>query len=171
MRLQKGSDFTHRDCGCTIERKVIDTGADGREGDRAAVVFCCESKAVAIAVREQVILPALPAVPDRSRCVDDVPRRQSVSAGDLGLSGFASAQRAALCQKFRARRAMDGTIHTTAAQKACVGRVDNRVGLNLGDISLNDLDSCLHHTDLPLYFMFSIRRARAACQRHIGMVG
>ena len=40
VRLQKSSDFAHRDCGCTIKRKVIDTGADGRESDRAAVVFC-----------------------------------------------------------------------------------------------------------------------------------
>ena len=63
VRLQKGSDFAHRDCGCTLERKVIDTGADGWEGYCAAVVFRREGKAAAIAVREQVILPALSAVP------------------------------------------------------------------------------------------------------------
>ena len=39
---------------------------------------------------------------------------------------------------------MDGAIHAAAAEQARIGRVDNGVHVELGDIALDDLQAFLH---------------------------
>ena len=55
---------------------------------------------------------------------------------DFGLPRFAAAQGAASLQQARPRGAVYGAVHPAAAQQRAVGRVDNGVRFQGGDISL-----------------------------------
>ena len=60
--------------------------------------------------------------------------RQPVAFGNLCLAGFTAAEGAAFRQQFRTRGAVNGAVHTAAAQQGTVGRVDDGVHLHFGDI-------------------------------------
>jgi hypothetical protein len=52
----------------------------------------------AIARRQQGVLALSAAVPDRADGMDDMPRRQPITPGDLGVTGGAAMEGAALGQ-------------------------------------------------------------------------
>jgi len=81
-----------------------------RESDRADPVRERELQALPVTGGEELRLTARPAVPDGADGVDHVFRRQAIAAGDLRVAGRAAAERAALAQQLRARRAMDGAV-------------------------------------------------------------
>ena len=57
------------------------------------------------------------------------------------LPGGASAQRAALRQQIRARRAMDRAIDPAAAQQRLIRRIDDRIHRQRRDVGLANLDT------------------------------
>lgn len=81
----------------------------------------------AITGGKQIVLAEMAAVPHRPNGVDHMRRLELVAAGDLGIAGLATVQRAAFGNKFGAGRAVDGAIDATAAQQRRIGRVDDRV--------------------------------------------
>ena len=62
--------------------------------------------------------------PDR---MDHMPRRQPISAGDLGIAGRATIERAAFGEQFGPGRAMDRAIDAAAAEQRRVRGVDDGV--------------------------------------------
>jgi hypothetical protein len=54
--------------------------------------------------------------------MDDVPRLQPVTFGDLGLAGRAAMQGSALGEQFGPGGAMDGAVDATAAQQDSLAR-------------------------------------------------
>ena len=64
---------------------------------------------------------------------------QAVALRDLGLSGLAAAQGAALGQQLRSGGTVDGAVYTSAAQQALVGSVDDGVHLHGSNIMSNDM--------------------------------
>jgi len=61
-----------------------------------------------------------------------------VAARDAGLAGRAAADAAALGQQAGARRTVDGPVNTAAAQQAFVGRIDDGVNFQRGDVAIMD---------------------------------
>ena len=86
---QHGGD---RDPRRTVRRKPVDAGRDRRKRDRAQAVRGRERERLAIAGCEQCILVMVAPAPDRANRVNDVFRRQSLAARDLGRSGRAAAE-------------------------------------------------------------------------------
>jgi hypothetical protein len=72
--------------------------------------------------------------------MNDMPGIEAVAFGDFRRTGFATAQRAALSQQLRARRAMNRAIHSAAAKQRIVRGVDNRIHGKGSDIASKYLD-------------------------------
>jgi hypothetical protein len=66
-------------------------------------------------------------MPDRSDGMNDMPGRQTITLGDLGVAGRATAKRAAFGEQLRSRGAMDSAIDAAAAQQRAIGGVDDGV--------------------------------------------
>jgi hypothetical protein len=66
-------------------------------------------------------------MPDRADGMNDMLRWQTITLGDLGVAGRATAKRAAFGEQPRSRGAMDGAIDAAAAQQRTVRGVDNGV--------------------------------------------
>jgi len=66
-------------------------------------------------------------------------RLEAVTAGDARLTGETSAELAAFLKKLRARCSMDGAVDAAAAKQRLVGRVDDRIDVECGDVGADDL--------------------------------
>lgn len=147
MALEPRERFLHGDVGGPFLGKVVNAGADCREGDQVDVVFCGQSQTGLVTRAQQIIFIALTAVPHRSNRVDDVLRGELVSGSDLRHARGASTQFPALFEQFRSSGSMDGAINTTAAQQGFIGGIDDRVDLELADVPCENLDpvkQCAH---------------------------
>ena len=98
------------------QRIVVDAGADGGEGHRAAAVLQRQRQAAAVAGGQLGGLAVIAAPPDGAGGVDDVSAGQVIAAGDAGLTGGAAVQRFALGHETRSGSTVDGTIHPGTAQ-------------------------------------------------------
>ena len=94
---------------------------------------------MAIAGREQIILAVAATIPDRSDRVDDMSGFEAITPGDLGITGRATAERAAFGQQFRAGAAMDRTIDTAATEQRQIRGVDDGVNAQCRDVGNNDV--------------------------------
>ena len=130
--------------GRAIGRKAVDARGDRREGDRAQAVRFGQCQRAGVSVGQQPLLVGIAALPDRPDRVDDVPGLQPVAARDLGLAGLAAAERAAFGEQLRPGGAMDGAVHAPAAEQGRLGRVDDGVHVEAGDVGLQDLDPVRH---------------------------
>src|ERR1700676_5054643 len=90
------------------------------------------------------------AVPDWTDGMDDMPRRQPVTLGDLGVTSRAAVQGAALGEELRAGDTMDRAIDATAAEQRGVCRVDDGVNAQCGDVGDDDFEP--HGANLPRRF-------------------
>ena len=87
-----------------------------------------------IAGGEQFILARVAAAPDRTDGMDHMPRLEPIPFGDLGVTGRTTIQRAALGKQFGACCAMDRAIDATSAEQGRIGRVDDGVNAQCGDV-------------------------------------
>mgnify|MGYP001546366261 CR=1 FL=1 len=99
---------------------------------------------VAVAVAQQPGLAAGTARPDRADGVDHVACRQVVTVSQLDLAGRAAAQQPAGLEQARARRAMNRTVDTTAAEQRRVGGVDDRIQRQRRDVRLQGTQPSTH---------------------------
>jgi Flp pilus assembly protein TadD len=74
---------------------------------------------------------------DWSHGVDHLPGGQAARGGDHRLAGGAAAQTAGLGLDIRPAGAMDGAVNPAAGNQVAVGRVDNGIGGNGGNVALN----------------------------------
>src|SRR4029079_5817220 len=89
---------------------------------------------------EFYILIAIAAAPARPDGMDHMARRQIVAACDLGIAGFAPAERSAFAQQLLAGGALNGAVDAATAEQAFVRRVDDRVHLQTRNIAKRDFD-------------------------------
>ena len=120
-----------------LDGVAVHTGADAWEGERANLIRRGELERAPIARREKLRLAAAPAVPDRTNGMDDELGRQPISPGEPGFAGRAPSQQAAFLEQLSPRGAVDRAIDTAAAEQGRVGRVDDRVDGERGDVSLD----------------------------------
>lgn len=67
------------------------------------------------------------ALPNWSNRVNDMPGREAVSLGDLGIAGLAAMKLPAFHYELRTCRAMDSPINATAAKQGSIGGVYDRI--------------------------------------------
>ena len=91
-----------------------------------------------------IVLAMLSTPPHRTDGMDHVGGRQTVAAGQTGLTGGATAQRAAFLKKFRTSRPVNGAIHASPSEQAWIGRIDDRVHRAERDIALDHMDAATH---------------------------
>jgi len=87
------------------------------------------SSEIPVARGKDAVLARTAATPAWSDGVDDVPRRQPVTARDLRLPRLAAAEGGAFRKQFRTGRAMDRAVHPTAPSSvsfAADDRIDSR---------------------------------------------
>ncbi len=82
---------------------------------------------------QQDVLAQTAALPHGPDCVDDVPGRESVAAGNFCFAGGAAPQRATFVEQFDPCSAVDGAIHAAATEQSLIVRVDDRVDALSGD--------------------------------------
>ena len=70
--------------------------------------------------------------------MNHMPRRQPITAGDFGVAGFATAERAAFGEKPWSRGAMDCTIDAAAAEQRRIRGVHDRVNAERRDVGDDD---------------------------------
>ena len=97
-----------------------------------------EREAASITIREQVILAVQAVVPDRADGVNDPLGWKLVTACDFGLTGGATAERAAFRQQFRPRRPMNGAVHAATTEQRRVGGIHNCLHVLLRNVTGND---------------------------------
>ena len=137
-RLQRLDCGRDRDPRRTIGRKTIDAGGNGRKGNRGEPAGLAKFDRAPITRRQRFVLALAPAVPDRADGMNHMPGRKPIAVGDLGAAGFAAMERAAFDQKRGAGRAMDRTIHATAAEERRIGGVDDSVNAQRRDVGDED---------------------------------
>ena len=89
--------------------------------------------------------------------VDDVAGRETVTAGDAGLSGGASAKGGAFTEQVGAGGPVDGTNDTTPAEEGTIGRVNNGVDVKARDVALDEFYSFVHNA-VVLFIRFNNSR-------------
>jgi hypothetical protein len=127
-----------RDLRGTGRWKTIDPGGNRREGQRSQRIFPGEFDGAAIARGQQGLFTLGATMPDRTDGMNHMPRRQPITPGDFCLAGRAAVETAALGQQFGTGRAMDSAIHATAAEQRRIGRVDDGVNAQRGDVGNED---------------------------------
>ena len=123
-----------------ILRKSVRAGTDRGERNRRGAGLQRELEAPAIAGLEQLVLPVMPATPDRADSVHDVPRGQVESARHARITGRAPSDAPALVKKGRPRGTVYGAIHPASAKQARIGGIDDRVHREPGDVGDDDFD-------------------------------
>ena len=161
FRIDNLVDGGYSDCGRLVERISVNAGADGWECHASEVVLPGDLQRLSIAGREKFDFAFVAAVPYWPYGVDNTARRQIVPLGKLCVSGFAAAQGATLLQQAGTGRAVNGTIDTSASEQGGVGRIDDRIDLQRGDVGLNGLQRC-HSARI---FPFRIAEIRQGIQR------
>jgi hypothetical protein len=81
----------------------------------------------AITRRQRLVLAFAAAMPDRADGMNDMPRRQTITLGDLGVAGCAAAKRAAFGEQLRPGGTMDRAIDAAAAEQRRIRGVDDGV--------------------------------------------
>jgi len=137
QRLDRGRD---RDPRRPIGGKPIDTGGNGRKGNRREAMGPAKPDRADVTRRQRFVLALVAGVPDRANGVNHVPRRQAIGSRDLGAAGLTTVERAAFGEKPRSRRAMDRTIHATPAEQRPIGGVDDGVNAQCRDVGDNDFE-------------------------------
>jgi len=137
MRLRR----RNCDLRCVLDGIAGNARADARKGDASGSLRLRDLQRAGVAGGEQLGL-AERAAPDRPHSVDDEARRQQVALGQLGVAGFAAAEKSTLMNKVRSGGAMNGAIHPAAAQERRIGGVDDGVDVERGDIGLNGESRC-----------------------------
>jgi hypothetical protein len=66
--------------------------------------------------------------------------RKPIASGQSRFSGGTAADGAALGQQFGAGRPVDGPVHAAAAQQGGVGRIDDGIDFQSGNIALPNFD-------------------------------
>jgi hypothetical protein len=99
-----------------IGRETIDASRNGGKGNGGKVVGRAKLDASAIARGEQIVLVLMTALPDRSNRMDHMPRRQTVTLSDFGVSGGAAVKLTAFGQQFRPSSPMNRAVDTATAQ-------------------------------------------------------
>ena len=87
---------------------------------------------------EQRIFVAGTAVPNWPDGMDHMPRLEPVAFGDLGVAGLAAVQCPAFDQQFRSGSIMDSAIDAAPAKERRIGRVDDSVNAQRGDVGNDD---------------------------------
>jgi hypothetical protein len=66
--------------------------------------------------------------------MNHMPRRQPITPSDFCLAGRAAVEVTTLGEQFGAGRAMNSAIHAAAAEQRRIGRVDDGVNAQRGDV-------------------------------------
>ena|SRR5882762_9143624 len=139
-RGQRFSNGLYCNASRTISGETIDAGGNCGVRDRAEAVGLAEMKSTAVAGGEQFILVLMAAMPDWSDGMNHVFGGEPVALRDLCVTGLAAIKSLALVIKLRPGGAMDRAIDATAAEKRCIGGVDDRVNAKRGDIGNDDFE-------------------------------
>ena len=131
-----------------IFRIAVHAGADAREGDAADPGFLRQPDRAAVAALQQLRLALITAMPHRAHRVDHPFGFEAKSRCDARFTGGTTTQLAAGFQQSRPRRPMYRPVHATAAQERGVGRVDDDIHVQIGDVVLDDLD---HRQSSPVF--------------------
>ena len=123
------ADSQHSKRRRALDGIAVDTGADGREGDGLEASLGGQLQRAPVARREQVRLPVLPAAPNRSHGMNDLPGRKAVAAGDSRVARRTPAQGPAFGEQFRSRCLVYRTIHAAAAA------IITKIGMSKGLIT------------------------------------
>lgn len=78
---------------------------------------------------------------DRANCVDDLFAGKVMSTSDFGVASVAASEGATLGKKARTGGRMNGAVNAAAAKEGLVGRVGDRIDLELGYIVTNKTDA------------------------------
>ena len=148
-RLRAASNGGNRDLCRPVGRKAVDARRYRREGDRAQRRAPRPARASWHRRWPAAAPRRLAALPDRADGVDDMAGLEAIAARDLGLAGLAAAERAAFGEQLRPGGAMDGAVDAAAAEQGGVGRVDDGVDVERGDVGLEDLDAVRHGCPPP----------------------
>src|SRR6266478_1527377 len=103
-------------------------------------VFHCNLQRIPIAICQRLSLAVCPAAPDRAHRVNDELSGQTIGASNFRFAGSTTAECAAFGQQFRAGRAMNRAIDSSATEKRCVSRVHNSIDIELRDIAVLDFE-------------------------------
>src|SRR5262249_51698582 len=119
------------------------------------------------AAGEHRVLAEAPALPDRADGMDDPLRRQVVAVGKDCLARVAVPDAPALFPEPRPGRAVDGAADAATRQQGFVGRVDDAVDVQLGDVAVDQRDALVHASIEPhvSYAAAADRFARSAYSR------
>ena len=132
-----GADALDGNAGSQIGGVVVDPCADGRKRDGMNAMLPREFQASAIAGGQKVGFAMVSAAPYWPNGVEDPSGREAEARGGFGVSGVAAVQFAAGGEQFWAGCAVNGAVHSAAAQQGGVGGVDDGVNREAGDVSRN----------------------------------
>ncbi len=158
-----------RNCGRRLQWIRVSARADCRKRDRSDPVFPCQSQRVRVTSSEQFALATSPASPNRSHGMNDPSCLQTKTRCDLCFPSAAAAKLTAYCQQLRARRIVNRTIHTAAAEQGGIRRVDDRFGIESRDVAANDPNDLSCHGLISIGVPWNTRRDRnggANCERN-----
>jgi hypothetical protein len=88
--FQKGADFPDGNSGGALQGKSVDAGAYGGEGQSVDAGLGRQVERSPVAVGKQLILGVFAAAPHRSHGVDNPPRREAITARQLGIASGAA---------------------------------------------------------------------------------
>lgn len=114
---------------------AIRAATDRGKRDRPDPVFNRQLQRIPITIRQCLRFAAFPAAPHRSDRVNHKPGRQTIPAGNFRFARMATAKCSALRKQFGSGCAMNRAVDSASAEQRGVGRVHNRVDVELGNVT------------------------------------
>src|SRR5512138_912657 len=151
VAIQRSFGLFNGDGTGLVQRIAVDAATDGGEGYGVETVFVGHGEGPLVAASEKLRLAPVATVPDRANSVNDMPGRQPVPFGYLGVAGFTAVQLPACGQQFWFGSSVDGAIHYAATQQRTVGGIDNGVHRKFRDVSRDDFDTLVHESP-PMFW-------------------
>lgn len=138
MFIQESGTGIHGNFAGILDGVSVDPAADCRKRNGRQPAIPGEIQTAGIAAGQQAaVFRAAPIY--RSHGVDDVFGHKSIAPGHPGFARRATTDGSTLGQQFRTSRTMYGPIYTASAFERCIGRIDDGINGQLGDVALPDL--------------------------------
>ena len=102
------------------------------------MILFCQLHGIVITAGQQTLLALLSAIPHRANGMNHFFAGKFVGVGHFALTRLAPTKRSAFLNQFRSCRPMNGAIHSTPAEQRPIGRIDNGIHFQRGDISHHD---------------------------------
>ena len=159
------TDNVHGDLCGKFRRITVNSCGNTGKRNGTALFFSGAHQGIPVTCGKKLRLMVRSAAPDGTRSVDHITAGQAIGGSDHGFPGAAPPELAALLKKPGTGGTVNRAVHTSAAEKRAIRRIDDGVDRKFCDVSGNDTD--FHRITSCFKKRRNISSACSSCSRSV----